>query len=170
MKSDIQVNIYIVDSKPDYSDELGNALQSHLNVKLHRFMTGEQFLEYVHAHGVPIRQVHVAVVAFRHASAVDYVMNGLEVLEVVQRIAPSVRVVMVGEQEDLEFGAQARSNGAGAIVMYTQCTSLQLSALVLRIVSPLRKSIRKKQLTLVSLELLVSVAILSVCIFFIVNP
>lgn len=167
MKNDIQVNIYIVDPRPDYSSELSHALSSHLDVKMRSFVAGEQFIEYVHTHGVQQRQIHIAVVAFQHTSAVEYVMNGLEILELLQRVAPSVRVIMVGNQEDLEFGAQARQSGAEAVVMYTQCTSLQLSSLVLRIVSPLRSAIRRKQFIAVTIQLLVSVTIFGVCLFYI---
>lgn len=167
MESDIQVNIYSVDPRPDYASELHDALRSHLNVRMRSFVAGEQFIEYVCTHGVPRGQIHIAVVAFQHTSAVEYVMNGLEILELLQRMAPSIKVIMVGTQEDLEFGAHARQSGAEAVVMYTQCTSLQLSALVLRIVGPLRASIRGRQFASVAVYLLLSVSIFSVCLYYV---
>lgn len=167
MRNDIQVNIYNVDPKPDYSSELYDALRSHLNVRIRSFVAGEPFIEYVHTHGVSCRQIHVAVVAFQHTSAVEYVMNGLEILEFLRRVAPSVRVIMVGSQEDLEFGVQASKNGAAGVVMYTQCTSLQLSSLVLRIVSPLRIAIRKRQVVAIIIQLLLSISIFGISLFYI---
>ena len=166
MKRDVPVNIYIVDSISTYERGLYSTLSPYLNISVRRFLTGELFIEYMKEHGVPSRRVHIAIVAFQHVSALEYVMNGLEILEVAKRVSPRINVIMVGQQEDLEFGVQAHSAGAFGVVRYTQCTSLQLFVLILRIVGPLRKEIRVKQLVSIVLELAISVAILGVCLTF----
>ena len=76
MKRDVPVNIYIVDSISTYERELYSTLSPYLNISVRRFLTGELFIEYMKEHGVPSRRVHIAIVAFQHVSALEYVMNG----------------------------------------------------------------------------------------------
>lgn len=143
---DVVTSVFLVDSEPGYMHLLGNRLRTQVHVQLQEFTSGEDLFGYLEHDDLSTNEIYIAVVGFHLASVFDNALNGLEVAETLQNAYPSVSVVMLAEEEELELTSAAVNRGAKVVVVRGEGVELQLASLVLRIQAKQRIAIRTQQL------------------------
>ena len=143
---DVGVELHIVDTNPDYYLPLQHLLCESLNVRIHRFDSGEQYVEYLNAHTFLHRRIYMALVAYQFDSPDCNVMNGLEILDSISRLAPTVIPIMLAKDNELEFSTSAISSGAYAVIPRSSIMAMQIMGVILQKTSQQRIAIRKRQL------------------------
>lgn len=162
---DVVTNVFLVDSEPGYMHLLGNRLRTQVHVQLQEFTSGEDLFDYLEHDDLSINEVYIAVVGFQLASVFDNALNGLEVAETLQNAYPSIAVVMLANEEELELTAAAVNRGAKSVVVRGEGVELQLASLVLRVQAGQRIAIRTQQLEINAIFFVIFLVLL-VCSFY----
>ena len=112
---------------------------------------------------VASNQMHIALVAYQFMAQT---LNGLEVLESIRRASPHVMVVMLANENEVEYSALAIAEGAWAVVPRSSTMVIQITSVILRYSSTTRVAIRRLQLLKLLIALCVGVVLF--CIILIV--
>lgn len=164
--NDILVNLYVVDSRPTYLTELMQTLSPSLRCRVVQYGGGEQLVSALPDMEFSPYQMHIALVAYQFMAQTHMTLNGLEVLESIRRASPHVMVVMLANENEVEYSALAVAEGALAVVPRSSTMVIQITSVILRYTSTTRVTIRRLQL----LRLLIALCVVVVlfCIILVV--
>ena len=164
--TDILVNLYVVDSSPTYLAELMQTLSPSLRCRVVQYGGGEQLVSSLPDMEFASNQMHIALVAYQFMAQTHMTLNGLEVLESIRRASPHVMVVMLANENEVEYSALAIAEGAWAVVPRSSTMVIQITSVILRYSSTMRVAIRRLQLLKLLIALCVGVVLF--CIILIV--
>jgi len=164
--TDILVNLYVVDSSPTYLAELMQTLSPSLRCRVVQYGGGEQLVSSLPDMEFASNQMHIALVAYQFMAQTHMTLNGLEVLESIRRASPHVMVVMLANENEVEYSALAIAEGAWAVVPRLSTMVIQITSVILRYSSTTRVAIRRLQLLKLLIALCVGVVLF--CIILIV--
>ncbi len=164
--TDILVNLYVVDSSPTYLAELMQTLSPSLRCRVVQYGGGEQLVSSLPDMEFASNQMHIALVAYQFMAQTHMTLNGLEVLESIRRALPHVMVVMLANENEVEYSALAIAEGAWAVVPRSSTMVIQITSVILRYSSTTRVAIRRLQLLKLLIALCVGVVLF--CIILIV--
>lgn len=164
--TDILVNLYVVDSSPTYLAELMQTLSPSLRCRVVQYGGGEQLVSSLPDMEFASNQMHIALVAYQFMAQTHMTLNGLEVLESIRRASPRVMVVMLANENEVEYSALAIAEGAWAVVPRSSTMVIQITSVILRYSSTTRVAIRRLQLLKLLIALCVGVVLF--CIILIV--
>ena len=111
-------------------------------------------------------QMHIALVAYQFMAQTHMTLNGLEVLESIRRASPHVMVVMLANENEVEYSALAIAERAWAVVPRSSTMVIQITSVILRYSSTTRVAIRRLQLLKLLIALCVGIVLF--CIILIV--
>jgi FixJ family two-component response regulator len=98
--------ICLVDDDPSVRKSLSRLLES-AGFRVAAFATGEDFLEYVQAHSVPVVVLDIWMAQ----------MTGLEVLARLCAMSPQTRIIIITGREDFAVKSIANQIGAAAFLL-----------------------------------------------------
>lgn len=162
--TDILVNLYVVDSNPTYLTELMQTLSPSLRCRVMQYGGGEQLVSELPDMEFPPNQMHIALVAYQFMAQTHMTLNGLEVLESIQRASPHVMVVMLANGNEVEYSALAVAEGALAVVPRSSTMVIQITSVILRYTSTTRVTIRRLQLLKLLIALCVGVVLFCIAL------
>ena len=162
--NDILVNLYVVDSNPTYLTELMQTLSPSLRCRVMQYGGGEQLVSELPDMEFPPNQMHIALVAYQFMAQTHMTLNGLEVLESIQRASPHVMVVMLANGNEVEYSALAVAEGALAVVPRSSTMVIQITSVILRYTSTTRVTIRRLQLLKLLIALCVGVVLFCIAL------
>ena len=162
--TDILVNLYVVDSNPTYLTELMQTLSPSLRCRVMQYGGGEQLVSELPDMEFPPNHMHIALVAYQFMAQTHMTLNGLEVLESIQRASPHVMVVMLANGNEVEYSALAVAEGALAVVPRSSTMVIQITSVILRYTSTTRVTIRRLQLLKLLIALCVGVVLFCIAL------
>ena len=158
------MNLYVVDSNPTYLTELMQTLSPSLRCRVMQYGGGEQLVSELPDMEFPPNQMHIALVAYQFMAQTHMTLNGLEVLESIQRASPHVMVVMLANGNEVEYSVLAVAEGALAVVPRSSTMVIQITSVILRYTSTARVAIRRLQLLKLLIALCVGVVLFCIAL------
>ena len=158
------MNLYVVDSNPTYLTELMQTLSPSFRCRVMQYGGGEQLVSELPDMEFPPNQMHIALVAYQFMAQTHMTLNGLEVLESIQRASPHVMVVMLANGNEVEYSALAVAEGALAVVPRSSTMVIQITSVILRYTSTARVAIRRLQLLKLLIALCVGVVLFCIAL------
>ncbi|HPD96460.1 MAG: response regulator [Bacteroidales bacterium] len=163
-----KVNVYVVEYSPEYLKLLESNFKLPLKVNFRSFVTGEKFINFITESKEWKHRLSVAFIGYNFFDEYNRtLMNGLEVLESVKKIAPSVEVVMMSNPNEVEYGGYIKKMGAYDYVLKDENLVDRAKNFVLMLSGNYAIRVYKKNVKVLLILWIISFAILLAAILYI---
>ena len=160
----VPLHLYVVDMTPDYLEELFRILPDYVDCESETYSSGVGLVDSLQNRKFARTELHVVLLTYEFGYGSSYVMNGLEVLEVVRQRHPFFRFIMLSQNKELEYTMKAKSLGAYEVINREQI-ALQIFSLLMKLLSEDRLPLARRRMGVATLRFAVAL-FCSVMVFY----
>lgn len=147
----VPLHLYVVDMTPDYLEELFRILPDYVDCESETYSSGVAFVDSLQHRKFSRTELHVVLLTYEFGYGSSYVMNGLEVLEVVRQKHPFFRFIMLSQNKELEYTMKAKSLGAYEVINREQI-ALQIFSILMKLLSEDRLPLARRRMGVATLR------------------
>lgn len=127
-----RLKIYIVEYSPECVENLLQNLELPERARIAIFDSGEKFIRHISRRKRLSNKFSIAFIGYNFFNDKNQtLMNGLEILESVKKIAPDIEVVMLADESEKEYGGYVRQMGAYTFILKDDNLPLRANNIVL---------------------------------------
>lgn len=162
MKTIQSLSIFLVDDDKTFLKSLEYHLQRKLkpNIKIKSFVSGEECLRSID------EKPDIVVLDYLLNSNFPDAMNGMQVLQKINKINPEAAVIMVSGQEKMEIAIDTLKNGAYDYVLKNQNVLLKIQTVIKNAISTITLN-KKMKIYNFGIKAFITIVLLAMILVFI---
>ncbi|HPX05104.1 MAG TPA: response regulator [Tenuifilaceae bacterium] len=140
-----EIYVFLVDQSPEYLSSLKKSIEHPERYIISTYTSGERFIKDLTSMKFAPNDICVAFLGYQFFGDMDHaLMNGIEILESIKVINPSIEVIMLTGNDEGSYGAFARKSGAFTVIPKNDNVFMRSNNLIMKVISEKRLAQSKR--------------------------